>query len=71
MKLQQDQVWIKGDDYYRILRLERLGVEYKAMKNTMVGDGTRYRVTKKQFCRLIKGATLAAPPAAPPATPGS
>ncbi len=58
MKLQQDQIWKQGGDYLRIVRLERLEVEYKAMKNIHLRDGRRHVVTKKEFCRLIKGAEL-------------
>jgi hypothetical protein len=58
MKLQQDQVWKSGDTYYRIVRLERLAVEYKALKNIHLRDGKHHHVTKKEFCRLIKDATL-------------
>ncbi|MFH0908573.1 MAG: hypothetical protein V1929_07410 [bacterium] len=61
MKLQQDQVWKKGEDYYRIVHLERLKVEYKAMKSFTARDGTHHHVTKKEFCRLLKGATLSSP----------
>jgi hypothetical protein len=58
MKLQQDQVWKSGDTFYRIVRLERLAVEYKEMKNIHLRDGKHHHVTKKEFCRLIKDATL-------------
>ena len=58
MKLQQDQVWKLDDQYIRIVVLERLWVEYKLMKDLLTRDGTRYRVTKKQFCNLIKKGVL-------------
>ena len=32
MKLQQDQVWKRGEEYLRILHLERLEVEYKLVE---------------------------------------
>ena len=67
VKLQQDQVWKVGDEFVRVVRLERLAVEYKAMKNLVTREGTRYRVTKKQFCTLIKKAALL--PAAEQAIP--
>ena len=57
MILQQGQVWKQGDKYLRIVRLERLQVEYKSLKDLPAKDGTHYRVTKKEFCRLLKGAT--------------
>ena len=31
VKLQQGQVWKQGGEYIRIVRLERLEVEYKSM----------------------------------------
>ena len=67
MKLQQNQVWKQGDTYYRIVQLRRLSVEYKALADLATRDGTHRTVTKKEFCRLIKGAQLVAPSVAPSA----
>ena len=61
MKLRQNQVWKAGDEFLRIVALERLEVQYKAMANLTTGEGKHHRVTKKEFCRLIKGATLLTP----------
>ncbi len=58
MKLQQSQIWKQGDEYFRIVRLERLAVEYKAMPGPNSKKGTHRHATKKEFCRLLKGATL-------------
>lgn len=58
IKLQQNQVWKKGDEFFRIVHLERLEVKYKTLKNLLERDGTHHHVTKKEFCKLIKGATL-------------
>jgi hypothetical protein len=58
MKLQQGQVWKAGDEYLRIVELHRLEVKYKAIKDLVMREGTHHHVTKKQFCRLIKNATL-------------
>jgi hypothetical protein len=58
VKLAQNQVWKRGDEYLRIVRLERLEVQYKAITNLLSGDGTHHHVSKKEFSRLIKGATL-------------
>ncbi len=58
MKLKQSQIWKQGDQYFRIVRLERLAVEYKAMPGLNTKKGTHHEVTKKEFCRLLKGATL-------------
>ena len=63
MRLQQDQVWKQGELYIRITHLERLKVDYKAMKDLVTRDGTHHSVTKKEFCRLIKGASLEFPAA--------
>lgn len=61
IKLQQDQVWQKGDKFLRITILERLAVEYKEMTDLETKEGTRHALTKKEFCRLLKGATLVEP----------
>ena len=58
MKLQQGQIWKKGDDYFRIVEWARLSVKYKVMQDPVAGEGTMHLVTKKEFCRLIKGAEL-------------
>jgi len=58
MKLAQNQVYQQGDIYLRIVHLERLEVQYKAIKNLLTGEGTHCHVSKKEFCRLIKGAKL-------------
>ena len=58
MKLRQNQVWKQGDEFFRIVVLDRLAVRYKAVKDLATGEGAHHSVTKKEFCRLIKGATL-------------
>jgi hypothetical protein len=58
MRLQQGQVWKKGDEYLRIVHLERLEVKYKSMKDLVTREGTHNHVSKKEFCRLIKNASL-------------
>ena len=59
MKLAQGQVWQQqGEHYLRIVRLERLAVEYKIVGDLQTRDGTHHTVTKKEFCRLLKGAVL-------------
>ena len=58
MKLEQGQIWKKDDDFYRNVEWARLSIEYKVMKDLESGEGTRHKVTKKEFCSLIKGATL-------------
>lgn len=61
MRLQQGQTWNANGEFLRIVRLERLAVEYKSMINPASKDGTHHQATKKEFCRLIKGATLVDP----------
>ncbi len=61
MKLCQGQVWKKDGQYIRIVRLERLQVEYKTMENLADKSGEKIVTSKKDFCRLLKGAHLLAP----------
>jgi hypothetical protein len=61
IKLRQAQVWKVGDEYLRIVRLERLQVEYKATTTLNGAKGIHVRVGKKAFCRLLKEAELLAP----------
>ncbi len=58
MRLQQNQVWRKGENHYRIVNLERLAVDYKLLKDPATKEGTHHRLSKKEFCRLLRGATL-------------
>ncbi|HEY5233708.1 MAG TPA: hypothetical protein VIK35_09265 [Verrucomicrobiae bacterium] len=58
MKLCQGQVWKSGKEYIRIVRLERLEVEYKSLPNLGNKEGARHVTSKKDFCRLLKGAHL-------------
>jgi hypothetical protein len=66
MKLCQGQVWKQGKEYIRIVRLERLEVEYKSLVSLASKEGTRHVTSKKDFCRLLKQARLLTP--AKPAT---
>jgi len=61
MKLEQGQIWKKDDEYLRIVEWARLSIEYKRMKNPATKEGTLHKVTKKEFCRLLKGAELMKP----------
>jgi hypothetical protein len=58
MKLQQGQVWKCGAEYVRIVQLERLEVGYKSANDLKFTDGKHQHTSKKDFCRLLKGATL-------------
>jgi hypothetical protein len=60
MKLQQGQVWKHGDEFIRIVRVERLEVAYKTCKSLKTGDGIHHHTSKKDFCRLLKSASLVA-----------
>jgi len=69
LKLQQGQIWQLGDQFIRIVRLERLAVEYKITTGAVIKAGSNLKATKKEFCRLIKTAVLQ--PAAPASKPGA
>lgn len=75
LKLRQGQVWKLGDEFIRIVRLERLEVGYKVVKHLKTGEGKHRHASKKEFCRLLKSATLLAPEvpsikSSPPPTSG-
>jgi len=61
LKLRQGQVWKHGDEFIRIVHLERLEVRYKVVKNLKTGEGRHEHTSKKDFCRLLKECTLHAP----------
>ena len=58
IKLQQGQVWKRGEEYIRIVHLERLEVEYKSTTTLAAKKGIHRKVSKKEFCRLLKQAKL-------------
>lgn len=58
IQLAQNQLWKKGDQYFRIVIWERLAIRYKQTDSAEASEGTLHDVTKKEFCRLIKGAEL-------------
>lgn len=58
MRLKQGQIWNQGDAYLQVVHLERLEVRYKTFKNLATREGTHHHVSKKEFCRLLKHATL-------------
>jgi len=58
MKLCQGQVWKYGKKYIRIVRLERLEVEYKSLSSLATKEGPKHVTSKKDFCRLLKNARL-------------
>ena len=67
MKLCQGQIWKQGAEYIRIVRLERLEVEYKSMTRLRPKEGKKLVTSKKDFCRLLKQARLLTPAKIPPA----
>ena len=58
LKLRQAQVWKRGDTYLRIVRVARLEVEFKATPTSTGSKGRHHTLSKKEFCRLLKDATL-------------
>ena len=58
MKLAQGQLWQTDAAFIRIVHLERLEVEYKLLASRTSGDGEHQHTSKKDFCRLLKGARL-------------
>jgi len=69
MKLRQGQLWKKDYDYLRIVHWERLAIEYKLMHGSPGRKGSLHRVSKKEFCRLLKGAELLPEESAPEVEP--
>ncbi|HEU6449033.1 MAG TPA: hypothetical protein VFV23_11405 [Verrucomicrobiae bacterium] len=61
MKLQQGQIWKCGERFVRIVHLERLEVGYKSAMDSKFTDGEHRHTSKKDFCRMLKGATLFSP----------
>jgi hypothetical protein len=61
MKLQQGQIWQCGIEFVRIIDLQRLEVGYKSATDLEFTDGKHKRTSKKDFCRLLKGAILITP----------
>ncbi len=61
LKLAQNQVWKRGGEYLRIVALDRREVRYKAIRDLLAGEGEHRHVSKKEFCRLLKEATLLTP----------
>ena len=60
LKLKQSQTWKCGDKYVRIVKLERLEVGYKSAAAPNFTGGSHHQTSKKDFCRMLKGATLLA-----------
>lgn len=61
MRIFQDQLYRKGEQFIRILRVERHEVEFKTTQGDPKGDAESQVLPKKAFCRLLKGMTLETP----------
>lgn len=57
-KLEQGQIWKVGEELYRIVTWQRLSIEYKHFSDWENREGSLHKVTKKEFCRLIRGGSL-------------
>ena len=61
LQLKQNQLWKQGERYLRIVIWERLAIQYKETASPDSEDGSVHQVSKKEFCKLIKGAELIEP----------
>ena len=61
MRIFQDQLYRKGERFVRLLRVERHEVEFKTTQGDPKGDVEIQTLSKKEFCRLLKGMTLVTP----------
>jgi hypothetical protein len=61
VQLRQGQLWKQGKEFIRIVRLERLEVEYKLLASPTSKEGAMRVTSKKDFCRLLKQARLLGP----------
>lgn len=57
-RLKQGQIWKKENRFYRITEWSRASIKYKVSQSPGYTEGSVTEVTKKEFCRLIKGAAL-------------
>lgn len=58
LKLLEGQLWKTRNEYIRILYRDNLSVGYKTMKDPLTKEGEVHQISKKEFCRLLKGAEL-------------
>jgi hypothetical protein len=66
LKLQQGQVWKHGNEFIRIVRLQKLEVAYKTSQQLKNDPGQHHVTSKKDFCRLLKECRLLAQKPAEP-----
>ena len=55
MRIFQDEIYQKGEKLIRIVRLDRYEVEFKETIGDPKGPGDQTVLSKKEFCRLIRG----------------
>ncbi len=55
MRIFQDEIYQKGERLIRIVRLDRYEVEFKETVGDPKGPGDQTVLSKKEFCRLIRG----------------
>ena len=59
MRLDRGQVWkLEKEGFVLIVVWERLAIEYQELASAEATEGAIHRVTKKEFCRLIKHAEM-------------
>ena len=58
MRLDEGQVWKLDEGFVLIVVWERLAIEYQELATVEATEGVIHRVTKKEFCRLIKNAEM-------------
>ena len=58
MRLNEGQVWKLEEGFVLIVVWERLAIEYQELASAEATEGEIHRVTKKEFCRLIKNAAM-------------
>ena len=58
MRLKQGQIWKAKNCFYRIVEWSRLNIKYKLSYSENGTEEAPKEISKKEFCRLIKGADL-------------
>jgi len=61
MKLRQGQVWQRAEEFIHIIQVERMEVHFKVRKTLTSKEGIHQKMSKKEFCRLLKTAALVPP----------
>ena len=65
MRIYQNETYRKGGKFIRILRVERHEVEFRATDGDPEAKTEPEVLSKKEFCRLIRGMDLVPPVAKP------